>query len=218
MLDDRTLGRVPGLGTPSRTTTPTLAGAAAASPVALRLCALTLGVLSVLAFVREIDRTAGRAQPTLGVWPSQVLAWASPFRSTNGYGLFRVMTTERREIVIEVSADGARWEEYPLRWKPGDVMRKPGFVQPHMPRLDWQMWFAALDPRGEQFWLEPLLQRLLAGDPDVTRLLGPSPFDGPPRVVRLAFYSYRFTTQDEREQSGAWWKREFIGYLIDARR
>ena len=62
-----------------------------------------------------------------------------PFRLVNGYGLFAVMTTKRREIVVEGSADGQYWEAYEFRWKPGDPERPPAFVQPHMPRLDWEV-------------------------------------------------------------------------------
>ena len=32
--------------------------------------------------------------------------WLAPFRSFNGYGLFAVMTTDRREIIVEGSNDG----------------------------------------------------------------------------------------------------------------
>ena len=63
----------------------------------------------------------------------------------NGYGLFRVMTKDRREIVLEGSADGVEWLPYEFKWKPGDVKRAPGWCAPHQPRLDWQMWFAALE-------------------------------------------------------------------------
>src|SRR5437667_3816506 len=65
-------------------------------------------------------------------------ARAEAFRIVNGYGLFRVMTKDRREIVIEASADGLDWQPYEFKWKPGDVMRAPGWCAPHPPRLDWQ--------------------------------------------------------------------------------
>src|SRR5437762_2903737 len=90
---------------------------------------------------------------------------AAPLRSVNGYGLFRVMTTERPEIVIEGSVDSVHWREYEFRWKPGGVTRRPGFVAPHQPRLDWQMWFAALDPEGGGPWLAGLVRGLLEGRP-----------------------------------------------------
>jgi len=58
-----------------------------------------------------------------------------------------------------------------------------------MPRLDWQMWFAALNPEGAREWLVPLLQRLLEGSPQVLALLRDTPFPGaPPRYVRLVYY------------------------------
>ena len=170
-----------------------------------------LAGLTVLAFVREIRRPA-----PMPAWADAALdEWAGPFRSVNGYGLFRVMTTERPEIVIEGSADGSTWVEYPFRWKPGDPARAPGFVQPHMPRLDWQMWFAALDPRGNAHWLLPLADRLLLDDPAALGLIGGTPFaDGPPRFVRLTMYRYRFTNREEASD-GTWWVREPLGPLTE---
>ena len=175
--------------------------------------AICIAVLSLMTFFREMDATRGRSS---GLWSPRLLAWIAPLNSVNGYGLFRVMTIERPEIVIEVSDDGATWKEHGFRWKPGDVQRRPAFVQPHMPRLDWQMWFAALAPESAQRWLSRLLERLLAGDKVVMNLLGPNPLLQPPRYARLAYYRYHFTTRAERAQTGAWWKRRFIGYLTDA--
>jgi len=131
------------------------------------------------------------------------------FRIVNGYGLFRVMTKDRCEIVIEGSADGIDWLPFEFKWKPGDVKHAPGWCAPHQPRLDWQMWFAALESPQENPWLGGLIVRLLQGSPDVTRLLAHSPFPNkPPRYVRAMFYRYRFTTASELRQTGAWWKRQ----------
>lgn len=174
-----------------------------------------LALLSLLAFAREIVQTV----PGQGGGPLEnpLLAAVEPLRSVNGYGLFRVMTTERPEIVIEGSRDGVQWSEYGFRWQPGDVRRRPAFVAPHMPRLDWQMWFAALDPERAREWLVPLLRHVLAGTPAVVALLGTNPFpDAPPRWVRLVSYRYRFSTPAERAQSGAWWQRERVGELTRA--
>ena len=73
----------------------------------------------------------------------------SPFRTFNDYGLFRDMTNSRPEIIIEGSNDGENWLPYEFKWKPGDVNRRPGLVAPFQPRLDWQMWFAALEITGK---------------------------------------------------------------------
>jgi len=131
------------------------------------------------------------------------------FRIVNGYGLFRVMTTDRGEIVLEGSSDGVEWLPYEFKWKPGDVTRAPGWCAPHQPRLDWQMWFAALESPQQNPWLVGLIVRLLQGSHEVTGLLAHNPFpDKPPRYIRATFYRYRFTTTGELRQTGAWWKRQ----------
>jgi predicted DCC family thiol-disulfide oxidoreductase YuxK len=145
-------------------------------------------------------------------WPRPLVAIygrLEPFRIVNGYGLFRVMTKDRDEIVIEGSTDGIEWLPYEFKWKPGDVMRTPGWCAPHQPRLDWQMWFAALGSYRENPWFGRLIVRLLEGSRDVSRLLAKNPFSHePPRYIRAMFYRYRFTTLRERSETGAWWKRE----------
>src|SRR5204862_8189278 len=145
-------------------------------------------------------------------WPRSLVAIygrLQSFRIVNGYGLFRVMTKDRDEIVIEGSADGIEWLPYEFKWKPGDVMRAPGWCAPHQPRLDWQMWFAALGMPRENPWFVALIFRLLQGSHDVNGLLANDPFaDKPPRYIRSLFYRYRFTTMDELYQTGEWWKRE----------
>jgi predicted DCC family thiol-disulfide oxidoreductase YuxK len=130
-------------------------------------------------------------------------------RIVNGYGLFRVMTKDRCEIVLEGSTDGVEWLPYEFKWKPGDVKRAPGWCAPHQPRLDWQMWFAALGSPRENPWFFGLIVRLLQESHDVNGLLAHNPFpDKPPRYIRAMFYRYRFTTVSELRQTGAWWKRQ----------
>ena len=151
-------------------------------------------------------------------WPRPlafVYGKLEPFRIVNGYGLFRVMTKDRREIVIEGSTDGIEWLPYEFKWKPGGVMRAPGWCAPHQPRLDWQMWFAALGTPRENPWFIQLMICLLEGKPQVARLLARNPFpQTPPRFVRATFYRYRFTTSSEHRQSGAWWKRQELGEYL----
>ncbi len=151
-------------------------------------------------------------------WPRSILALYSrieAFRIVNGYGLFRVMTKERAEIVIEGSENGSDWLEYEFKWKPGDLKRAPGWVAPHKPRLDWQMWFAALSNYRENPWFTRLVIQLLKNSPDVTKLLADNPFPkNPPRYIRAIAYDYHFTTAAERQATGAWWKREERGIYL----
>lgn len=136
----------------------------------------------------------------------------SPFRIVNDYGVFAHMTTVREEIIIEGSMDGQNWQPYEFKYKPGDTARAPRINIPHQPRLDWQMWFAALGTRGNEHWFENLLQRLLENEPNVTKLLAINPFtDQPPISVRAMLYEYRYTTAEEKSDSGDWWVRELRG-------
>ena len=153
----------------------------------------------------------GAFYPEAG-WPSLFnvpYSFIEPFRSLNGYGLFRVMTKTRPEIIVEGSQDRVTWQPYEFKYKIGDLKRAPPFVAPHQPRLDWQMWFAALDDvRGEP-WFVNFLARLLQGSSPVIALLNGNPFpDTPPRYVRARLFQYHFTSAAEKKQTGAWWKRD----------
>jgi uncharacterized membrane protein YphA (DoxX/SURF4 family) len=162
--------------------------------------------LAAIGSVHMLDRIGARLD-----WPAPVrvaVRAAAPFRSTNGYGLFTVMSTDRPEIVIEGSQDGQHWLPYEFRWKPGRLDVAPAFAQPHMPRLDWQMWFAALRGCRRNSWFVHFQERLLAGESAVAGLLGSDPFVGrPPRWVRSTLYHYEFSELGTREADTHWWRR-----------
>ena len=194
------------------------------------LAATTILLLSLSVTARELTRSLPRGPDT----PRRAVAVAdlvdrvlvdpaapllrtiAPFRSINGYGLFRAMTTSRPEIVVEASADGVIWNELVFRFKPGDPKRPPRAAQPHMPRLDWQMWFAALDPERAD-WLGSFVARLFEGEPAVLGLLGEASRHGEsPGFVRLRLYDYAFSEPGADAGNGAaggsavWWQREFL--------
>jgi lipase maturation factor 1 len=146
---------------------------------------------------------------------ASVYEWIAPFRTINNYGLFAVMTTERHEIIVQGSNDGVHWLDYEFKYKPGDVKGRPQFIAPLQPRLDWQMWFAALGDYQENPWFENFCVRLLQGSPEVLELMRKNPFpDKPPLYIRGELYNYQFTNFAERRAIGAWWKREFIGEYL----
>jgi len=137
---------------------------------------------------------------------------AEVFHMVNHYGLFAIMTTSRPEIVIEGSDDGQDWKTYGFRYKPGDLRRPLQWVAPYQPRLDWQMWFAALSNYQENPWFQRLMVRLLEGSPQVTALFESNPFsDKPPRFVRAVTYDYHFTDSSTRRSTGAIWSRTPAG-------
>ena len=177
------------------------------------IVALTAGVVCLVSGAQTV---AMLFRPTSFPAPVVRIARAvEPFRSINSYGLFAIMTTSRPEIVLEGSEDLETWRPYPFRWKPGDPMLRPRFVAPHQPRLDWQMWFAALGSAEGNTWILRLAGRLLEGSPEVLRLLAANPFPKhPPRYIRAVLYDYRFTNADERQRTGAWWRREETGLYL----
>ncbi|HEY4300838.1 MAG TPA: lipase maturation factor family protein [Candidatus Didemnitutus sp.] len=164
---------------------------------------------------------------TAQAWPTLFRAWTPPnwmgetfahvgaFRSLNNYGLFMVMTTTRPEIIVEGSDDGSTWKAYEFKAKPGELARRPPTVAPHQPRLDWQLWFAALRYPEREPWVGRFLERLLRGEPAVLGLLRSNPFPAaPPRYVRAVLYDYTMTSRAERAATGNWWRRSPIDYYI----
>jgi hypothetical protein len=140
-----------------------------------------------------------------------IFANIGPFEIVNTYGLFATMTTTRPELILEASNDQVDWREYSFRYEPGELHRPLPQVAPYQPRLDWQMWFAALGDIQENGWVRNLLYRLLTGEQSVIGLLDPPPFPTRPRYMRILLYDYTFTTPGERSRSGAVWQRELRG-------
>ncbi|MDP1827292.1 MAG: lipase maturation factor family protein [Archangium sp.] len=140
---------------------------------------------------------------------SRLLRAVRPFDTVNAYGAFAVMTKSRAEIVVEGSVDAVTWVPYGFPWKPGDLTRRPGFIAPWQPRLDWQMWFAALGSCASNPWVVSLQQRLLTGTPQVLALFETNPFPtAPPRYLRTRVFQYRFAPWSEQ---GVWWTRTETG-------
>ena len=141
------------------------------------------------------------------------LHYAQVLRLSNPYGLFAVMTKTRPEIILEGSNDGVTWKEYEFKFKPGPLYRRPPFVAPHQPRLDWQMWFAALGSRAGNPWVENLMRRLTENSPDVLEFFSLNPFadtGAGPKMVRARVFNYEFTTPEEILDSEKWWTRQFV--------
>jgi predicted DCC family thiol-disulfide oxidoreductase YuxK len=146
-----------------------------------------------------------------------LVRWSVPLHFAHNYGVFAVMTTRRLEIVFEGSTDGRTWEAYELPYKPGATGRAPVWATPHQPRLDWQLWFAALAPAQQNPWLKRLELGLLTGSPAVLSLFSHNPFPArPPLYIRASLYRYKFSDRETRERSGAWWTREHAGAFMPA--
>jgi hypothetical protein len=157
------------------------------------LAAAFIGLTS-LAFVHRLVALPG--------WVDRGLALVRPFGTFNAYGAFAVMTKSRAEIIVEATQDGVTWAPYEFPWKPGALERRPQFVAPLQPRLDWQMWFASLSTCQGSPWVLSLQRALLRDVPEVTALFGRLPFAGRPLAVRTRRFEYRFAPLDT---PGVWW-------------
>ncbi|XP_041693521.2 lipase maturation factor 2a isoform X1 [Coregonus clupeaformis] len=154
------------------------------------------------------------------VWPGvrQGYDAVSRYQLVNSYGLFRRMTGVggRPEVVIEGSMDKVTWTEIEFMYKPGNLSAPPSVITPHQPRLDWQMWFAALGTHTHSPWFTSLMYRLLQGKTDVIELIQSDvsqyPFhQQPPMYLRAHRYKYWFTkTLADGSYPQRWWRRVYI--------
>ena len=175
-----------------------------------------------------------RALPSFGgrVDDAARTTLSEKLRVGSGYGLFRRMTgvgdgdgrVARPELVVEGKwgdSGGGEWRAIEFRYKPGNVSEAPKFVAPHQPRLDWQMWFAALGHRAHHDpWLVHLVTKLLAGEPDVVKLLRTTPSlptpPPPPKFIRVRKYEYAFSGDGGGRDVdvGTWWTRKHVGEYL----
>jgi lipase maturation factor len=141
-----------------------------------------------------------------------------PLDLVNTYGAFGSVGKERYEVVFEGTDDAlitgeTKWKEYEFSAKPGDPNRRPPFIAPYQPRIDWQIWFAAMASPAEYPWTVHFVWKLLHNDRDTLSLLANNPFPtSPPRYIRARLYRYHFAPIGH----SAWWKREPIGEWLPA--
>jgi Lipase maturation factor len=140
------------------------------------------------------------------------------FDLVNTYGAFGSVGKERNEIIFEGTDDefitgDTKWKEYEFKAKPGDPNRWPPFIAPYQPRLDWQIWFAAMASPGDYPWTLHFVWKLLQNDPGTLSLIANNPFpNAPPHYIRARLYRYEYAPFGDK----AWWKRQPIGEWLPA--
>jgi hypothetical protein len=144
--------------------------------------------------------------------PTFPISLLDPFRISNQYGLFAVMTRGRYEIEFQGSNDGTTWTAYPFRYKPQALNEAPRIYAPYQPRFEWNLWFASLGDWRQNDFVPLTEERLLANNPDVLALFRGNPFPNtPPRYLRAVLWQYWFTSRDEKRRTGNWWRRQWMG-------
>jgi len=159
-------------------------------------------------------------QPVINmISPRQIMNTSfDPLDLVNTYGAFGSVGKERLNVVFEgtdsaAPNDDAVWKEYTYRALPVAVNRRPVQIAPYQPRLDWQMWFAAMSTPDEYPWTLHLVWKLLHNDPGALSLMGKNPFpDRPPRYIRAVLFRYHFAPPGNPQ--GDWWIREELGQWL----
>ena len=131
----------------------------------------------------------------------------------NTYGAFGSVGRQRYELIIQGSwskeiNEKTEWKEYEFIGKPGNVHKTPGIIAPYQPRIDWQIWFAAMETPQQNSWLIYFVYKLLSNDKDALSLVKENPFKSKePKHIRIEFYRYRFAPFKSKKV----WEREKIG-------
>jgi hypothetical protein len=126
----------------------------------------------------------------------------------NSYGAFGGVTRERYELIIE-GFDGHKWREYKFIGKPGHEDRPLRQIAPYQPRIDWQIWFAAMSTPAGEPWLLHFVWMLLSNNSLATGLLAENAFPvAAPQKIRIKYYRYKFNVPWSGKPV---WSRELIG-------
>ena len=166
----------------------------------------------------SLGATARLLRPTTAEAEDTIAFGKDAFRLTSAYMLGYGLPDTRLDLIVEGSNDGVNWTPYAFRWLPGDVKQRPRWMQPHVPRVDWQLLAEARNAqKGESpnQWLTRFLGKLQAGSKDVVELVKKAPFgDTAPRYLRVRRYEYTFTSLETRREDGAWWERTDQGAYV----
>jgi hypothetical protein len=176
----------------------------------MQVTALVVAGLVALLSVRPVENL---------VSPGQIMNTSfDPLSLVNTYGAFGTVGRERLTLVLEGTnseypGERAVWIPYLYKAQPVALDQRPRQVAPYQPRLDWQMWFAAMGTPQQYPWTLNLIWKLLHNDPVTLRLFAGNPFpSNPPRYIRAVVYKYRFAQPGNPE--GLYWNRESVGLWL----
>jgi len=122
------------------------------------------------------------------------------------------MTWDRLHVEFEGSHDaGETWRTYEFKWQPQALDGKLRFMAPHLPRFDWNLWFATLGKYRDYPLVTLAAMRLMDNRESVIDLFKQNPFpEKPPHLIRFPLYQYEFTDLMTFRETGAYWKRKKI--------
>lgn len=159
-------------------------------------------------------------QPVVNmISPHQIMNTSfDPLNLVNTYGAFGSVGKERFNVVFEGTEDTiinetTVWKPYHYKGLPVELDHRPPQIAPYQPRLDWEMWFAAMSTPDEYPWTQTLASKLLQNHPLAVGLFSDNPFkEKPPHFIRAVLYRYRFAKPGN--PAGHWWERDSLGIWL----
>ncbi len=135
--------------------------------------------------------------------------YVSTFRTINNYHLFASITPTRLVVEIEGTDDGIQWKSYHFPYYPGELSKRPPFIAPYHPRLDFRLWFLTLSQQGPDWnYFTRLLGKIFHHPEQVDTYFSKNPFPNKsPAAIRFIIYQYNMTSPEEKKETGSYWYR-----------
>jgi TPR repeat protein len=138
------------------------------------------------------------------------------FRSANSYTLYSWLDPFHCVVEFEGSNDGGQtWRSYDFRYYPNRVDRIGPHIAPRFPRFEASLQIELNNREAPSPLYPAVAAQLLARNPLVTGLFERNPFpEKPPQMIRLPGYRLTFTDLATRRETGRFWNRKFLDYLL----
>lgn len=142
--------------------------------------------------------------------------FVAPYMLSNNYIVLSKISQHyadgRPELQLQgrESAEDATWQQFDLRYKPGQPSRELARVVPHLPRLDLKMWYATRSSLQNNQWLQTFAYRVAKGEKDLVNAISRSA--SPTRVnqVRIVLLNYKYSSKSRQPFAGYWSQYKFV--------
>lgn len=144
----------------------------------------------------------------------------APFMLSNNYLLLSKVSEHYAESRPELQIQGREsdqdpnWQQFDLRYKPGQPSRELSRVVPHVPRIDLKMWYAARSSLQTNQWITNFAYRIASRERDVTNAISPSTPVSKIGQVRVALLKYRYSSKAKQPFAGYWSQYKFVSEYL----
>lgn len=140
----------------------------------------------------------------------------APYMLSNNYILLSKVSQHyengRPELQLQArtSSEDTVWQQFDLRYKPGQPSRELTRVVPHIPRVDLKMWYAARSTIQNNQWLQTFAYRVASGDSSAYSALYSTPNTFKASHMRVAMMNYKYASKSSSPFAGYWSQSKFV--------